>query len=130
MDTRRLPHELAFDLARRRGSHDSWRMAAVLVDRRGIFSWGWNHMDNGHSIHAEKHAIKNANPRRIPGSILWVVGLTRADRPILAKPCDLDHKPHRPVPRCMPLIRKYGIAKVIYSTPTGFETLVLNQPVR
>lgn len=126
MDTQRLPRELAFDLARKRSPHPDYRMAAVVADRGGrIFAWGWNHPSAGtlqrfHSQHAEIHAISRANHNRLSGATIYVVGLTKAGRPILARPCD----------NCMAAIRKYQLAKVIYSTPTGFETLLLNQSVK
>lgn len=128
MNTQRLPEELAFDLARKRSPHPEYRMAAVIVDKAGrIISWGWNHMEHSGSVHCEIHAINRANPRRLVGSTLFVVGLTNANRTIVARPCDLDRSARSIVPPCIPVIRKRGIARVVYSTLAGFETLVLNR---
>jgi pyrimidine deaminase RibD-like protein len=127
LNTQRLPQELAFDLARKRSPHPEYRMGAVIVDTSGrIISWGWNHMENGRSVHCEIHALNRANPRRLRGATLFVAGWTKGNRPVLARPCDLDKNPRSLVPPCLPVIRKRGIARVVYSTPTGFETLILN----
>lgn len=125
MDTKRSPTSVAFALTRR-STHRKYMMAAVLVDRSGrVFAWGWNHtpgvvMEKVISLHAEHHAIIRANRARIRGATIIVVGVTKKGRVIVAKPCE----------HCEALIQKYGIVRVIYSTPAGFKNSHLRQSQR
>ena len=66
------PEELALSLTRR--SICRVKMAAVIYDSRGVFSWGWNHGSGGKGIHAEVHAISRANPKRLKGATIVVAG--------------------------------------------------------
>lgn len=77
------PETLALDLLRR--SRLNVQMAAVIIDKHDRFvSWGWNH---GY-IHAEAHAIGRANPRRLPGSFIFIAGKRRKSGNLVeAKPC-------------------------------------------
>jgi len=117
LNTRQLPEELAFDLARR-SPHPEYRMAAVLIDHRGrIFAWGWNHpstrkLQKFHSNHCEYHAISRASRHRLPGATIVVVALRKNNNVVTAKPCE----------NCLALILKHQIAKVVYSIPGGFKT--------
>jgi len=61
------PHDLAIDLTKR--SICAVRVAAVLWDQYGIFSWGWNSAGpDGFGQCAEIHAISRANKARLAGS--------------------------------------------------------------
>lgn len=113
MNTNLDPRELALIVAQRANDFNStpYQIGAVLADRWGIFSWGWCHRGNRswlRSVHAERHAVERANPGRIKGATLYVVGRRRnSGRQILARPC----------PDCQLLIRDRGIYQVVYSNP-------------
>ena len=92
-------------------------MAAVLTDRHGVISWGWNHPGpEGFGTHAEEHALNRANRRRVPGSTITVAGLRRgaarskARRYVLSRPCEA---------RCLPLLRKAGVRTVEFIRADG-----------
>jgi deoxycytidylate deaminase len=71
--TKPSPQSLALDLLSR--SSCSVQVAAVIFDKHGIFSWGWNHLgSSGLGEHAEIHAIKRANKRRLEGASIAVAG--------------------------------------------------------
>ena len=60
------PRQLAVDLLPR--STCLVQVAAVIADKRGIFSWGWNSSGvTGYGEHAEAAAIRRANKRRLRG---------------------------------------------------------------
>lgn len=80
------PKQLAQDIAER--SNCRVKVGAVLVDKKGIFSWGWNHIGDGMGCCAEYHAINRANPKRLKGSTIYVFGKHRkTGNPCPAKPC-------------------------------------------
>lgn len=81
------PKQLAIDISER--SNCRVKVGAVLVDKKGIFSWGWNHMGNmGYGCCAESHALERANPKRLRGSTIYVWGKHRkTGNPVPAKPC-------------------------------------------
>lgn len=99
------PMRLAFDLLDR--SSCAVRVAAVIADKDGIFSWGWNSSGrDGLGEHAEAAAIRRANRKRLKGAILYVVAQrARSKRILLARPC----------PDCERLVRKAGILRTHYS---------------
>lgn len=81
------------------------KVGAVISDKTGVFSIGWNHVGGGYGCHAEIHAIKRANKKRLPGSTIAVCGYYRRNnRPVNARPCA----------NCMVLIRKYNISAIEY----------------
>lgn len=81
------PKQLAMDISER--SNCRVKVGAVLVDKKGIFSWGWNNMGGaGMGCCAELHAINRANPKRLYGSTIYVFGTHRkTGNPIPAMPC-------------------------------------------
>lgn len=85
------------------------QVAAVLSDRKGrIFAWGWNHPGRGLGQHAEAHAISRANPRRLKGATITVMGQRPSKgRSVLSRPCDA----------CMALINRAGIKTISYYDP-------------
>ena len=109
MRTDLSPRDLAVDLLAR--STCKVQMAAVLSDKNGrIFSWGWN---SGY-IHAEQMAIRRANPRRLAGSTLTIVGRrAKSGRPVYAMPC---------AEKCHPLIAAKEIALVDFRSNSGLYT--------
>lgn len=120
MNTKKAARELAFAVAKR--ANDLWlpyQMGAVLVDSQGVFSWGWNHRGDRpdyFSIHAERHAVNRANPKRVEGSTLYVAGSRReTGRVLIAKPCE----------DCQFLLTKRRVKTVWYSTPDGWKSLYL-----
>lgn len=81
------PRELAIDLLGR--SICSVQVAAVIADRKGIFSWGWNSVGSGFGEHAECAAIRRANRDRLVGATLYVASQrNRNQKAVLSKPCD------------------------------------------
>jgi len=112
MNTSRDPCEFAVHLTKR-SSHPVFKMAAVLLDKRGrIFAWGWNHFD----WHAERHALYRANRQRLRGATLVVAGAKKSGELITSRPCRN---------LCEPLCRKWGIARVLYATPNGWREMKL-----
>ena len=110
LNTRLDAKILASDLAER--SVCNVKVGAVLSDNRGIFAWGWNSPGQDcRGWHAEHHCISRANRRRLVGSFLTVAAF-RKDKMISARPCE----------KCMPLVKKYGIKIVKYTTKDGWET--------
>lgn len=95
------PKQLAVDISER--SNCRVKVGAVLADKKGIFSWGWNNMGDGLGCCAERHAIARANPKRLKGSSIFVWGTHRkTGNPIPAKPCR----------QCESFIIFYGIKTV------------------
>ncbi len=52
------------------------RMAAVIFDKNGIISFGFNHLcRDGTTRHAEEAALAWANPVRLPAATVAVAGM-------------------------------------------------------
>lgn len=96
MNTRLDPQELVVELLKR--STCSVQVAAVLADKHGVFSWGWNSSGKtGMGEHAEAMCLRRANPRRIASSTLYVAARRKkSGRAVLACPCK----------QCMPIVSK------------------------
>ena len=104
MNTRVIPRQLAIDLCRR--SPCRTKMAAVLFDAWGIFSWGWNFSGpHGLGMHAEDHCLHRANRRRLGGSRMVVAGL---------KPSGKGLVPSRPCEGCRTRLQASGVELVIF----------------
>lgn len=106
MRTDLSPRDLAIDLLSR--STCKVQMAAVLSDKYGrIFSWGWN---SGY-VHAEEMAIKRANPKRLSGAKITVVGRRgKNGNSVYACPC---------AEKCYPLIASKNIRYVDFRANSG-----------
>lgn len=90
-------------------------MAAVLSDRHGIFSWGWNGKGAGLGRHAEEHVLLRANPRRVRGATLTLAGRrTRSGNWVYAYPCSGARH------NCLALIRKRGVLLLEWLDKEGF----------
>jgi deoxycytidylate deaminase len=102
------PRDLAIALMSR--SIASVQVAAVLADRWGIHSWGWNSAGpTGLGIHAEHHCLIRANRSRLAGSTLYVAAQRKRNgKPITAKPCE----------KCQLLIG--GIEKIMWRENDSF----------
>lgn len=99
------PQELAVDLLPR--CPGKVAVTAVLSDSHGPFSWGWAHP----FTHAEVHAISRANPKRLPGSTITVVGQRRkSGNAVYALPCQRG---------CMQLIMSKGIKRIEFRDKEG-----------
>lgn len=109
MNTNKNPRELTIDLLPR--STCAVQVAAVIADKHGIHSWGWNSVGpSGFGMHAEHHALIRANRKRLKRSTLYVTSARTRRKgswpnPILSKPCA----------ECESMIRAYGVRHVIYS---------------
>lgn len=85
------------------------QVAAVLSDKKGVFAWGINHMgSDGFGEHAEINCLKRANPKRVPGAVMWVAARReKSKNPVIARPC----------PACWPIARQ--CLYVIYRDKDG-----------
>ncbi len=102
MNTRKGPMSLADQLLKR-STHSRFQVTAVIFDNRGIFAWGWNHAKQ----HAEIHAIKRSNRRRLLGATMIVLGRKKqSGNSLMTRPC----------PDCEKHIIAAGIAAVYHST--------------
>jgi tRNA(Arg) A34 adenosine deaminase TadA len=106
----RLPIEELVEIILRR-SVCRVQMGAVIYDSHGVFAWGWNHAgENGLGEHAEVHAMRRANKRRLAGATLVVAGRYRKSRGIVeAKPCGL----------CLGMALDKGLGRVVYRGSDG-----------
>ena len=110
------PRHLAVDLIGR--SICSVRVAAVLADRHGIFSWSWNGVGSGFGEHAEAGAIRRANKRRLMGATIYTAAIRQRHRStvcVTAHPCDA----------CMALLRGYGVRNVMYRNKEGWHGIIV-----
>lgn len=112
---KRAPKELALTLLNR--SQCSVKVAAVLVDSYGVFSWGWNSSGpSGFGLCAERHAIKRANRWRLPDSEIFIAGMrVRNHSFVEAKPCE----------KCLAVILKCKIKVIHYYDKGEWKTLIL-----
>lgn len=95
------PKDLAVDLLNR--STCAVQVAAVLVDKTGIYGWGWNSVGTGFGIHAEAHCLLRSNRRRWRESIMYVAAKRKkSGGTVTSKPCE----------ECAKLVRKVG--RVVY----------------
>lgn len=82
----RDPRELTVDLLPR--SPCAVQVAAVIADRHGIFSWGWNSSGSGLGEHAEAAAIRRANRKRLRGATIYVASVRKRNaKMVLSAPC-------------------------------------------
>jgi pyrimidine deaminase RibD-like protein len=102
------PRQLAIDLLGR--SICSVQVAAVLVDKWGIFGWGWNSVGSGFGEHAEAAAIRRSSRDRLVGSTIYVASQRkRNSKTIMSAPCSA----------CWQRIKKVHVDHVIYRDPSG-----------
>ncbi len=82
------PRELAEAILTR--SSCSVQVGAVLADRRGIFSWGWNSQGpDGFGMHAEHHCYLRANRERASSGVMFVASRrARNSKIVNSKPCE------------------------------------------
>jgi cytidine deaminase len=112
------PRQLAIALLSR--STCQVQVAAVITDRQGIFSWGWNSSGrDGFGEHAEAAAIRRANKKRLEGSTIYVAARRSRKKCITAKPC-VD---------CAGWIRGVRIKNIIYRDGYGNWCLADWQPL-
>ncbi len=68
------------------------KVGAVISDKWGIHSWGWNSSgQTGMGEHAEAHAIRRGNRDRMGSSTLWVAAARsrrNGNKVITARPCE------------------------------------------
>lgn len=104
----RDPRDLVIRLIQR--STCTVQVAAVISDNHGILSWGQNNVGfDGLGEHAEAHAIRKSNRKRLKGATIWVASIrNRNSKVINSKPCA----------DCQRLIDKYGL-KVVYRDATN-----------
>ena len=88
MNLKRDPTELAATLLNR--STCAVKVAAILLDKWGVFSWGWNSSGfSGMGEHAEAHAFHRANKRRTPYATMYVAAVRKRNgKMVTAKPCE------------------------------------------
>ncbi len=100
--------DLAIDILTR--SPCSVQVGAAIEDGNGIFSWGWNSEGfDGYGLHAEAHAIRRANKRRLVGATIYVASLRKRNtKVVISKPC----------PACQQLIQKWQL-RVVWRDSDG-----------
>ena len=87
------------------------QVAALVVDRNGIYAWGWNSSGDGYGQCAEAHCLSRANPKRLSESTMYVAARRQRNaRTVTSRPCD----------RCQRIIKKVG--RVIYRDSIGIWT--------
>jgi pyrimidine deaminase RibD-like protein len=105
------------------------QMAAVIWDDQGIISVGWCRGNgNGSGIHAEQDAIERADPVRLIGARITIVGRRKKSKNwVFSRPCD-GKKPYRrgyTMP-CLELLQSKGISTIEYINKAGnFEEMRL-----
>lgn len=107
MNTQSSPRDISATLLRR--SVCVVQVAAVLSDKWGVHSWGWNSSGpTGYGLHAEAHCLQRANRKRVAGSTLYVAARRRRNgRIVTARPC----------PGCQTLIK--DVQRIIYRDENG-----------
>lgn len=85
------------------------QVAACLVDKWGVYAWGWNSSGlSGMGECAEKHCLRRANPKRLSTATLYVAARRRKNgHTVTARPCL----------SCQRLIRRVG--RTIYRDSAG-----------
>ena len=103
------PRRLAIDILAR--SICSVQVGAAIVDISGrIISWGWNSVGAGMGMHAEHHAIRRANKRRLEDATIYVASQRHKNgKAIGSCPCG----------DCMERIRSAGITGIYYRLANG-----------
>jgi len=101
------PRQLAQDLLPR--SLCNVQMTAVISDKHGIFSWGWNSSGNGDGLHAEAHAISRANRRRLKGATITIAGVRKGRGKVISAPCMV----------CLAIISACGIKSIEFHDKDG-----------
>jgi deoxycytidylate deaminase len=99
-----------------------FRLGAVVFNRHRILGAGYNRVfskggEDNQGDCAEILAIKKTPSKYLDGATILVCRVNNSGSFGMAKPC----------PRCMKLIAKLGIKKVIYSTPSGWKELNPNE---
>ena len=107
------PQQLAEDILHR--SNCAVMVGAVIADRHGIFSWGWNHCGDGHGQHAEEYAINRANHKRLRGASIYVAGERKRSKRIVGTfPCV----------NCGERIVSVGIKRIYWRTSDGTWAMI------
>lgn len=76
------------------------QVGAAIEQKGRLVGWGWNSQWAGFGIHAECHAIRRTNKRRLRGATIYVASQWRHNGKLTpAKPC----------PSCERLIRKWDM---------------------
>lgn len=114
--------DIAFDIAH--SSEHSFRHGAIVVKDGKILSSGSNRYKANRmkistrnhrcSIHAEEAALKQCDKQICNNGTIYVARVAsygRAD----SKPCL----------RCQKILKSFGICKAIYTTPDGFDTMLI-----
>ena len=89
-----------------------FRLGAVIFNNDRVIGAGYNRVSENGAICAELLAIKKSPRKLLKGASILVVRVRKSGTLGLSKPCE----------RCQKIIIKSGIAKVIYSTPNGWES--------
>lgn len=65
------------------------QVGAVLWDKRGFVSAGWNHSGpSGMGEHAEENCLKRASHKRANGAVMWIAGrYKKSKNPVNSSPC-------------------------------------------
>ena len=90
-----------------------FKLGAVVFNRHRIIASGYNRVFSTGADCAEQLAIKKAPNKLLKNATILVCRTRKNGTFGMARPCD----------RCMSLINKSGIKKIIYSAHNGWETM-------
>lgn len=105
------------------------KLGCVIVDHHRIIGSGYNSKTKCHRLQAELDkkffGMESMGPKHAEFTALLPlikkkVDLTNATLYVYRETADHNLAMARPCPRCMSLIKKYGIKKIKYTTPDGF----------
>jgi pyrimidine deaminase RibD-like protein len=114
-----------FEIARRlshKSDYDVHKLGAVITRGNQIVGLGFNKKKTHplsstrfNNIHAELSAILNSGIKNLSGCSIYVYRETKSGDLAMARPC-VD---------CLKLLKKSNVAKIFYSTETGFKTEII-----
>lgn len=103
------PKDVVLALMKR--SQCAVQVAAVLIDRYGVWGWGWNSAGGGFGEHAEQAVIRRvggvSRDRLSTSTLLVAARRKRNGRCVTAKPCSV----------CQPFLAK--VNRVLYRDSNG-----------
>ena len=92
------------------------QVAALLMDKVGIFAWGWNSEgQTGLGEHAEMAAMRRCNFHRVPKAVMWIAARRKkSQNPVNSRPCGA----------CWPAVSR--CAYVVYRNKAGEWKIIRN----
>lgn len=100
-----------------------YKHASVIVQSGKIIGKGFNKLYPKSGImstcHAEVDAILSSkhNPKVLKKSTLYVIRLSGQKSDVFGQ--------SKPCPNCLNVCKEYNVSRIVYSTPTGFESIFI-----